>query len=284
LLLEDVGGVLDLSAAGTREVAAEQRLEHQDQGVALSPSELLPQDVRRNGPHLGNGNAHIPANLPARQRKPKWGESLQSAPLSGKRLIILAPMRIEAAAAKRAIGDGNSEIEIHTIGIRATRMPKLPEVRTAIVAGLAGALDPRLQIGDLVLDTPVEGLPAELPWHVGPIHTVDVVASTPAEKSELFRRSGALAVDMEQAIVRAALPADVRLIGLRAISDRADDAVDPTVLRLVDDVGRPRPLAIARTLLPRPGLIPHLRRLNANARVALTSLAKGLAAVVAEIV
>ena len=42
LLLEDVGGILDLAAAGAGEVAAEQRLEHQHQRIPLAPRELLP--------------------------------------------------------------------------------------------------------------------------------------------------------------------------------------------------------------------------------------------------
>src|SRR5688572_24903770 len=52
LLLEDVGGVLDLAAPGAREVAPEQRLEHEDERVAPTPPELLLEDVRRHRPHL----------------------------------------------------------------------------------------------------------------------------------------------------------------------------------------------------------------------------------------
>ena len=47
VLLQDVGGVLDLAAAGAGEIAAEERLEHQHERISLAPGELLPQDVAR---------------------------------------------------------------------------------------------------------------------------------------------------------------------------------------------------------------------------------------------
>src|SRR5690242_7477060 len=58
LLFEDVGGVLDLAAAGAGEVAAEEGFEHEDQGVLAAAGELLPQDVAGDGPHLGDGDGH----------------------------------------------------------------------------------------------------------------------------------------------------------------------------------------------------------------------------------
>ena len=125
-----------------------------------------------------------------------------------------------------------------------------------------GALDPALRAGDLVLDTPIPGLPAELPWHVGGIHTVNRLITTPADKAALFRKTGALAVDMEQAVVQRAVPAGVEIIGLRAISDPADMAVDPAVLGFINEFGRPRPLVIGKTLLRRPSLLPQLLALG----------------------
>ena len=45
LLLQNVGRVLDLAAAGAGEIAAEQRLEHQHQGIALSPAQMLAKNI-----------------------------------------------------------------------------------------------------------------------------------------------------------------------------------------------------------------------------------------------
>ena len=45
VLLEDVGGVLDLAASGAGQVAAEERLQHQHQRILLASGKLLPQHV-----------------------------------------------------------------------------------------------------------------------------------------------------------------------------------------------------------------------------------------------
>jgi adenosylhomocysteine nucleosidase len=189
------------------------------------------------------------------------------------RTIILTALRAEA----RAIGEIPG-VEVYVIGFGAPRVPEVPSGARVIMAGLGGALDPSLSVGDLVLDTPMPDLKKDLPWHVGGIHTARHVVATLAEKAALFRETGALAVDMEQETVRRAVPRDVDLIGIRAIIDPADMAIDPAVLRFVDDVGRPRPLALASSLLRRPGLVPHLLELRANSAVALRNLGLGVRA------
>ena len=171
---------------------------------------------------------------------------------------------------------------LHVIGLGVRRVPAVEPGSVVVLAGLAGGLDPSLGVGDLVLDTPFGGNPPlEGPWRVGAIHTTSSLISTAPDKACLFRQTGALAVDMEQAIVRRTLPAPVTVIGLRAISDPAGMAIDPAVVRLVDEVGRPRPLAIAAALVRRPGLVPHLRDLRANARRALGTLAAAMPALLA---
>ena len=58
VLLEDVRGVLDLAAAGAGQVAAEERLEHEHQRIALTSLQLLLQDVSSDRPHLRHGYCH----------------------------------------------------------------------------------------------------------------------------------------------------------------------------------------------------------------------------------
>src|ERR1019366_4207097 len=58
VLLEHVRGILDLAATGASQVAAEQRLQHQHQRVALAALDLQRQDVRGDRPHLRNRNTH----------------------------------------------------------------------------------------------------------------------------------------------------------------------------------------------------------------------------------
>jgi purine-nucleoside phosphorylase len=137
------------------------------------------------------------------------------------------------------------------------------ETRTILMAGFAGALDPRLAIGDIVWDEPA-----------GTIYTSNEIVATAAEKAALFARTGTGAVDMENAMVRKfAERMGARFFGIRAISDTANEDLDPRVLQFVDETGRPRPAAIAKGLLLRPALIPTLNRLRINSAIAGRALA-----------
>ncbi len=115
----------------------------------------------------------------------------------------------------------------------------------------------------------------------GRIYTSAEIVPTPEEKAALFQSTGADAVDMEQSIVKQWCDRrGLALVGLRAISDTASQALDPAVIGFVDDLGRPRPAKIAAALARQPSLIPHLIRLNADAKLALKNLAAGVRAVV----
>ncbi len=58
VFLENVRRVLDFAAARAGQVAAEQRLQHQDQRVALAAFEALLEDVGCYGPHLRDWHWH----------------------------------------------------------------------------------------------------------------------------------------------------------------------------------------------------------------------------------
>lgn len=203
---------------------------------------------------------------------------MKSQMVAKNEVLILCALPMEAREIDKSLGRG--KFDVRTIGLGAKRIPKIPsQTRVVIVAGLAGGLDPMLRVGDIVLDTKnPQGLPSlgfapENPWRVGLIHTSTCAVCSAAEKSAMFKETGALAVDMEQSrVADALLGSEVRLIGLRAISDPAHMAVDPAVLRFIDDTGRVRPLSVISTLATRPGLIPHLRELNSNSKLALRRL------------
>lgn len=195
-------------------------------------------------------------------------------------LIILTPLRIEELAIYRALGPLPLGVQVQLIGMRGVRLQMPSPGSSVILAGVAGALDPKLRVGDLVLDTPLPDLPQDLPWHVGPIHTEIDLVSNADDKARLFRRTHALAVDMEQEAVQRHLGPEVTAIGLRAISDAADMRVDPAVMDMVNVYGNPRPLRVLATLARRPWLIPHLRSLNANSKLALQNLGLGVKALV----
>jgi adenosylhomocysteine nucleosidase len=103
-----------------------------------------------------------------------------------------------------------------------------------IAAGFGGALAPELKVGDLVID--LRGLDsfAPLPSNArrGRIVTSPNPLETVADKAALFRSSGADVVDMEtEAIAAVCAEKQIRMIGVRAISDGADDPLPSRCLR-----------------------------------------------------
>jgi len=201
-------------------------------------------------------------------------------------------MRMEAKAIAAALGHprhdglsplsmemGGAAVDLHTIGIRGVRLPlpSLAESSILILAGLGGAIDPSLRIGDVVVHAPAGLVPDELPWRRGPICSAHQLISTPADKAGLFATTGALAVDMESDVVRkAAAEQDVPCIAIRTISDTADEAIDPAVMSFVDDLGRPRLGAVASGLLRRPGLLRDLSHLAKNSKLASQRLGEAV--------
>jgi adenosylhomocysteine nucleosidase len=156
--------------------------------------------------------------------------------------------------------------ELTVIGIRAVKLERTIEPRAIVMAGFAGALDPALELGDIVRDDPQ-----------GTIFTSSELVATAEEKARLFHQTGAKAVDMENATVREfALRMGVPFFGIRAISDTAGEAVDPMVLRFVDEMGGIRPAAVAKGLLLKPSLIPTLNRLRINSGIAGRALAQAV--------
>jgi hypothetical protein len=50
--------VLNLSAAGTGQIAAEQGFQHQHERITFHPAQLLSEHILRNSSHLGKWNGH----------------------------------------------------------------------------------------------------------------------------------------------------------------------------------------------------------------------------------
>src|SRR5579884_3128445 len=64
LHFQHVPGILDLSAASTRQIATEQRLQHQDERILLAPLQLLFEDVSCHRPGLRNRYGHAFSESP----------------------------------------------------------------------------------------------------------------------------------------------------------------------------------------------------------------------------
>jgi len=172
-------------------------------------------------------------------------------------------------------------IEIRVIGIGAIQMiqtlPKAaPPLDVIIMAGLAGALDPTLKIGDIVIDKASTWPETSLPHPRRKIHTSKTVISTTTEKSALFHQTHAAAVEMESTPVRQfAQLMNAKYLGIRSISDQANHPLNPNLLKCITPFGRPK-LNIIYQTLRHPTLIKEFHRLNRDSNAALKTLSTAI--------
>jgi len=192
--------------------------------------------------------------------------------------IILTAVRMEQKAIQQTLLQrGLKNVRVECLGIGAKHFSKLsdlPSNREVWLCGLAGALDPRLAVADVVVDGELSTANSRREVWRGKIVCASEIVSSPEKKAELFIRTNALAVDMESDAVRAWTgDHGLQFLHIRAISDRADETLDPRVLGLVDEMGNPKPLSLAKALAGSPTLMPYLVKLGKNSKLALANLA-----------
>lgn len=146
-----------------------------------------------------------------------------------------------------------------------------------VSVGFCGALDPALQIGDIV--APDGEVQSARPFVLGEIVTLDRVAVTAAEKRSLRERTGAVAVEMEAATVAAkAREWGVQFRCVKVVSDTARQDMPLDFNRYRDAAGRFSRSRIGLAALRRPlTAIPALLALDRNCRIAAEKLGEFLA-------
>jgi len=165
--------------------------------------------------------------------------------------------------------------------------------------GFAGGLRPALRMGDLVcpervLRTPaaagaalaappaqariLDGLrTAGHSAHGGPLLTVEAPLRLPEAKGRAAAETGAAAVDMEAAgVAEAAVELGIPWLALKVILDPADQPLDGRLARCSTPEGNPRWSGILAVLAAGPEAWRMLWRMRRAARLAATSLARGL--------
>jgi adenosylhomocysteine nucleosidase len=169
-------------------------------------------------------------------------------------------------------------------------VPYKPKI--VLSCGFAGALQPDLQVGDLILATEVtdfegQSWPATWPdvlpsgdWQPrlkrGRLVTSPHLISDPSQKQELGQRHQALAVDMESAMVASLChPMEIPFGCLRVISDRVDTPMSPQLVSLLSGA-RISWLGLLVMLVRSPFTTAELWRLAKATRLASRQLAKAL--------
>jgi len=181
-----------------------------------------------------------------------------------------------------------NEVVVVCGGIGAKAARRAAEATIAIFqpslifsAGFAGALDPKLKVGDLIRPQRVinasDGSSTMLDGGEGILISFSSVAD-PAQKARLREAFRADAVDMEAAAVaRAAQARGVEFAVLKVISDAADFEF-PSTGRFIDAEGRFSEMRFALFAAVRPWLWLRVFRLASNSSHASRSLSHELAA------
>ncbi|WP_231624924.1 phosphorylase [Novosphingobium sp. AAP93] len=145
--------------------------------------------------------------------------------------------------------------------------------------GIAGALDPALAVGDVAIDGEPELLQRlQAAWpdaKAGVIHGQDSIAATAEGKAALRRATGALTIDMESHVARAAAERQgVSFAAVRVISDTANDTLPPAALVGMKPDGGMALGAVLGSLAREPRQLPALIRTGINAGKAMRVLAR----------
>jgi adenosylhomocysteine nucleosidase len=204
---------------------------------------------------------------------------------------IVTGLRAEAAIARRC-----AHLVASTGGRPAEADTKAGELidrgAVALVSfGVAGGLSPELAPGAVVVATGVivrnatiatdagwcARLVAALPGAVaGAVLGGDRVIARAAQKAELFRRTGALAVDLESGgVARVAAHAGMPFAVVRAIADSALSDLPAAALVGLDRRGRVDLSAVLGSLWREPGQLACLFATARNTRAAFSALRQG---------
>lgn len=200
---------------------------------------------------------------------------------------------------------GSARLRLASAGLRAARLSdRWPALAAGLVtplvisAGVCGALAPELKAGDMILPESVIGVAGErLNVTAGPhaaavklapgartglLLTSPEVLGSPEAKAERFGATGAVAVDLESAIILAwALRQGCPSLVVRAVSDRAGQRLPAELVELVTGEGRLKAGRALAMALTHPGTIPHALLLQRGTRRALKSVSGLIAALVA---
>lgn len=173
--------------------------------------------------------------------------------------------------------------------VRVAKFFERHRPESLISSGFAGGLDPRLKVGDVVFagnfsDPALLEKMRGLPWgkartFFGTLTTQPLAAETAAQKGELFRATGALAIDMETAGIRALCEkAAIPMLSVRAISDTASQRLPvPFPVWFDATKQKPRIVALLCYLATHPLVIPEFVHFARGTFHAARTLADGLA-------
>ena len=199
---------------------------------------------------------------------------------------LAAEARVARAAGFQVIVGGGDPGRTETLVEDAAQ-----EAKCLVSFGVAGGLAPHLKPGDVILSAEVigddrrwrpsarfhrsvAGLAHQIGAIDGPVLGSRDILATEEDKERAWLDSGALAVDLESAIVaRAAEAAGIPFLVLRTIADPARRELPPAALIPLAQDGTPSFIRVVAEVMRRPSQITALFGLARETRQALTALA-----------
>jgi adenosylhomocysteine nucleosidase len=177
-------------------------------------------------------------------------------------------------------GMGHANADLRLSMAVAARRPAM-----VITSGFAGGLDPKLGVGQVVFeadpDTGLAGRLIRVGGIEGNFYCAEHVAVTAAEKAELWKSTGADAVEMESGVIRSLCrKANIPSATVRVISDTADQDLPLDFNALMTSEQRISYVRLAWCVATRPWKIPALKRLQKQTAAAAKNLGKVLAAAI----
>lgn len=165
---------------------------------------------------------------------------------------------------------------------RVTRFLDNHAPELMITCGLAGALSPKVLVGDLIVQSLDSSLSAHaeqvlsqrgMSFHVGPLVTVSKPVLTPEARREVAASSQAIGVDMEsQTIAELCRQRGIRCMAIKGVSDGIEDDLSP-ILGGFEIVHIPK---IARHVLSSPSTWGLAFRMARQSYAAATNLGHGV--------
>jgi adenosylhomocysteine nucleosidase len=201
------------------------------------------------------------------------------------------PSWLTVLVLETGLGVGRTEAVLRWL-LSKPRLENVPyQPKVVLSAGFCGALQPDLQVGDIILANELAdldgnrwpttwpgGLSGEWrpPLHRGRLLTVSQLASGSEEKRRLGKQYQAMGVDMESAVVaRLCSQQGVPFGCVRAVSDTVQTALSARLVSLLTD-GRISWLRLAGNVAASPRLLGEMMRLARDTRLAARQLGAAL--------
>ncbi|OQW41214.1 MAG: hypothetical protein A4S12_08940 [Proteobacteria bacterium SG_bin5] len=201
-------------------------------------------------------------------------------------ILIACGLRAEAGIFERlgltAVAGGGDPARLE-----AELRARAGQATLILSAGVAGALDPALAAGAIVLGPPEssiahylrEALPEA---RLGTVTGAPAIVAEASAKAALYAATRATIVDMESHIAaRVARAANLPFAFARTISDRADESLPPAAQVGMRPDGKVALGRVLASLAARPGQLPALLRTAKSAGAAFKALERVAAAVAA---